>query len=148
MPTYLLQQIKRWLAYQHMKDQDLDPKDSGALDPYRLLLHKLTGVSSQRPRLKSAVNVWRKTARAEIDATVKEKGNVPRAQMAKLRDQTAREMFAKFSEEERAQWAEQAKEDHEEAMKGWKRETEGDPSTTPEDRQRYCPCILSSWVCR
>jgi hypothetical protein len=119
-----------------MKDHDLDPKESGALDPYRILLNKLTGASSQRPRLKSPVNVWRKTARAEIDGIVKQKGDVPRAQMAKHRDQVAREMFAKLSVEERKSWEEQAKEEHEEALKAWKHETDGKLSTTPEDRQR------------
>jgi hypothetical protein len=118
-----------------MKGQDLDPKESGAHNPYRVLLHKLTGASSQRPRLKSAANVWRKTARLEIDAIVKEK-QLPRAQMAKHRDQTAREMFAALSVQEREQWAQQAKEEHEEALEAWKGETEGDISTTPEDRQR------------
>jgi len=130
------QQIKRWLAYQHMKDRDIDPKESGAIDPYRLLLHKLTGTSSQRPRLKTPVNVWRKTARLEIEAMVQERGALPRAQLAKQRDQIARELFANLSEEERKQWADQAKEEHEEALNTWKQETEGDLPTTPEDRQR------------
>ena len=44
-----------------MKDQDIDLKESGAQNPYRILLHKLTGTTIQKPRLKSAVNVWRKT---------------------------------------------------------------------------------------
>ena len=134
--THQLQQIKRWLAYQHMKDQDLDPKESGANDPYRILLNKLTGASSRCPRFKSTVNVWRKTAQAEIDAIVKQKGDVPRAQMAKYCDQVVREMFSKLSVEEREQWAEQAKEEHEEALRTWKHETEGELSTVPEDRQR------------
>ena len=119
-----------------MKDHDLDPKESGAQDPYRVLLHKLTGVSSQRPRLKSAVNVWRKTARVEIEANTKEKGGIPRAQQAALRDKIAREMFAVLRKEEKDGWAEQAKEEHEEALKTWKCETEGSLSTAPEDRQR------------
>jgi len=118
-----------------MKNQDLDPKESGSHNPYRVLFQKLTGTYSQRPRLKSAANVWRKTARQEIDAIVKEK-QLPRAQMAKHRDQTAREMFANLSVEEREQWAQQAKEEHEEALEVWKRETSGELSTTPEDRQR------------
>lgn len=119
-----------------MKDHDLDPKELGALDPYRVLLNKLTSASSQRPQLKSPVNVWRKTSQAEIDGIVKQKGDVPRAQMAKHRDQAAREMFAKLSVEERKSWEEQAKEEHEEALKAWKQETDGKLSTTPEDRQR------------
>ena len=134
--TYQLQQIKRWLAYQHMKAQDLDPKESGAQDPYRILLSRLIGTSAQRPRLKSTVNVWRKTVQAEIDAVVKQKGDIPRAHMAKHCDQVVREMFLKLSVEEREQWAEQVKEEHEEALRTWKHETEGKLSMAPEDRQR------------
>jgi len=133
---YQLQQIKCWLAYQHIKAQDLDPKESGAQDPYRILLNRLIGSSAQCPQLKSTVNVWRKTVRAEIDAVVKQKGDLPRAQMAKHRDQVVRDMFSKLSVEERELWAEQAKEEHEEALRTWKHETEGELSTAPEDRQR------------
>lgn len=56
--------------------------------------------------------------------------------MAKYCDQVAREMFSKLSVEEREQWAEQAKEEHEEALRTWKHETEGELSMAPEDRQR------------
>ena len=54
-----------------MLAQDLDPKESGAQDLYRILLSRLIGTSAQRPQLKSTVNMWRKTVRAEIDAVVK-----------------------------------------------------------------------------
>ncbi|KDR75957.1 hypothetical protein GALMADRAFT_140529 [Galerina marginata CBS 339.88] len=36
-------QIKCWLAYQHMKDHDLNPTETGAHNLYRPLLFKLTG---------------------------------------------------------------------------------------------------------
>ena len=45
-------------------------------------------------------------------------------------------MFAALSNEEKEEWAEQAKEEHEEALKTWKHETEGSLSMTPEDQQR------------
>jgi len=84
LPSYLKdkysrqsQQIKCWLAYQHMKDRDIDPKELGAIDPYRLLLHKLTGTSSQCPQLKTPVNIWRKMARLKIKAMVQERGALP-----------------------------------------------------------------------
>ena len=47
--TSFNQQIKRWLAYHHMKDQDIDPRKSGAQNPYHSLLHKLTGNTIQNP---------------------------------------------------------------------------------------------------
>ena len=47
-----------------------------------------------------------------------------------------KEMFARLSVEEREQWAEQVKEEHEEALEAWKAKTLGDLLMTPEDRQR------------
>jgi len=55
-----MQQLKRWFAYQYLKDSDLDPKESGLQNPYRILLFKLTGVSIVCQRLRSPVNTWRK----------------------------------------------------------------------------------------
>ena len=123
-----------------MKDQDIDPKDSGAHNPYRILLHKLTGTSIQKPRQKSAANVWRKTQRQEIDAEVKALLNysaIPQSSLAVTRDRVARDMFERLPVEEQAQWAEQAKEEHETALARWKEENEGKCSTMPEDRQRF-----------
>ena len=125
-----------------MKDQDVDPRESGAHNLYWILLHKLTGTTIQKPRLKAPVNVWRKTQRKEIDLEAKkitEKENTPRSKHAALRDKVAREMYDLLPQEEKSQWIEQAKEEHEAAMAKWKEDTEGRPSTTPEDRQRWVP---------
>lgn len=119
-----------------MKDHNLDPKESGAHDPYHVLFHQLTGVSSQCLWLKSPANVWCKTAQLEINAIMKQKEGVPWAQKATLHDQIVRDMFAVLSNKEKEEWAEQAKEEHEEALKTWKHETEGSLSMTPEDQQR------------
>jgi len=122
----------------------MDPHESGAQNPYRLLLHKLTGTSSQKPRLKSSTNVWQKTQRREIDSEVQKilaRTPVPRSGLAALRDRVAREMFENLPEAEKAQWVEQAKEEHEAALAQWKKDNEGSYSHTPADRQR---CGLSS----
>jgi N-acetyl-beta-hexosaminidase len=112
-----------------MKDQDINPKDSGTHIPYRTLLHKLTGTSIQKPRLKLATNVWRKTQRQEIDAEVKKLGTIAWSSLAATRDKVARDMFDRLPAEEQAGWAEQAKEDHEAAVTQWKEENEGKCST-------------------
>ena len=140
-------QIKRWLAYQYMKDHDIDPRESGAHNPYRILLHKLTGSSTQKPRQKAPVNVWRKLERKGIDLEAKkmiERDNIPPSKYAAVRDKVAREMFNLLSPEEKAQWVEQAKEEHEAAMAKWKNDMEGDTSTAPEDRQRRVSSIFHS----
>ncbi|KAF8199484.1 hypothetical protein BJ912DRAFT_844898 [Pholiota molesta] len=108
-------QIKRWLAYQHMKDHDMDPKESGAHNPYRILLHKLTGTTVQCPRLRTPVN----------------KGG-----FAALRDKVAKELYAALDDEEKEEWKKQAKEEHKASVAAWKRDTEGSFPTDPADRQR------------
>ena len=104
----------------------MDPKDSGAQDPYRALLFKLTGVGIQRPRLRSAVNTWRKTQRIAIEHEVKRvvmRDGTPRSQLAKLRDAIARKMFERLPVESQKYWGDRAKEEHEAALKRWKDDT-------------------------
>jgi hypothetical protein len=122
-----------------MKNQDIDPRDSGAHNPYRSLLHKLTGTTIQKPQQKPPVNVWRKTQRKEIDFEAKkitELGNIPWSKHAAIRDKLARDMFERLPEEEKAQWVEQVKEEYDAAVLRWKDDTEGNPSTKPEDHQK------------
>lgn len=139
------QQIKRWLAYQYMKDHDMDPKESGAHSPYRVLLHKLTGSTIHHPRRRTAVNVWRKTQHIVIEQEVKHRaarGKVQLSGLAALRDKVAKEMYGKLDAEEKAQWEEQVKEEHKAAIKAWMEETEGGVSTDPADRQKYVHAFL------
>ncbi|KAJ3494286.1 hypothetical protein NLJ89_g10841 [Agrocybe chaxingu] len=107
-------QIKRWLAYQFMKDSDLDPNDSGANNPYRAILHKLTSKGLQCPRLRTAANTWRKTQRIEIERKAKARaGSLTKGKMLALKDKIAKEEFGKLPKAE-----------------------QDPPSTAPEDRQR------------
>jgi hypothetical protein len=130
---------KCWFTYHHMEDQAMDPKDSGAQDPYRALLFKLTGVGIQRPRLRSAVNTWRKTQRIAIEHEVKRvvtRDGTHRSQLAKLRDAIARKMFERLPAESQKYWGDRAKEEHEAALKRWKDDTTGKPSKDPVARQQ------------
>ncbi|KDR81130.1 hypothetical protein GALMADRAFT_136178 [Galerina marginata CBS 339.88] len=135
-------QIKRWLAYQHMKDHDLDPTETGARNPYRPLLFKLTGKGSNPPRLKSPVNVWRVSHKAEIEKTLNIRATLhgtKRAGLVKLREQIARELYGKLDEAEQRSWKAAAMEEQREAVAAWKVEMESPPSTDPADRQK---CIM------
>ena len=76
----------------------------------------------------------------EIDLEAKkiiENENTPLSRHAAVRDKVARDMYNLLSQEEKSQWIAQAKEEHEAAMVKWKEDTEGSPSTEPEDRQRW-----------
>lgn len=127
-----------------MKDQDLNPKESGANNPYHSLLFQLTGKEMGRPRRKTAVNVWRKTQRVAIEAKVKThaaNSGATRDKLAALRDKLAREMFASLSETEQEHWKTQANVESETALATWKCDMQSEPSTDPADRQRYVQSI-------
>ncbi|PPR07728.1 hypothetical protein CVT26_003721 [Gymnopilus dilepis] len=126
----------------YQKDHDVDSKTSGAHNPYRALLFKLTSQQFVRPRAKTACNVWRKTKRAEIEAKVKvtaAEGGIGRKGLAALRDKIARQMFCELPAEERRQWMDTADKESREALEVWEQEVTSPASTAPEDRQR---CIL------
>jgi hypothetical protein len=72
-----------------MKDQDINPMESGAQNPYRILLHQLTGTTIQKPQKIYVVNIWRRTQRKEIEFQAKiivDKENTPQAKLAALCD--------------------------------------------------------------
>ena len=127
-----------------MKDQDLNSKESGASNPYHALLFQLTGKEMGRPRRKTAVNVWRKTQRAAIEARVKThaaSSGATRDKLAALRDKLAREMFSSLTDTEQEHWKSQANTESETALAAWKRNMESEPSTDPVDRQQ---CVYST----
>ena len=122
-----------------MKDHDLDPKDSGLLNPYHVLLHQLTGTSVQHPCMRSAINTWRHTQAPVIEAEVRclvLEGGISCAEVVTLRECVAKGMFLQQSEEERKAWGAQTKEEHKVAVKIWKNEMQGDPSEEPTARQK------------
>lgn len=124
-----------------MKDHDLDPKDSGLSNPYRVLLHRLTGTSSQRPRMRSALNTWRRTQalviKAEVRRLVLLEGVISRPEVFTLRERVAKKLFSLLGEDERKEWGVHAKEEHDVAIETWKNETQADPSEEPAARQKY-----------
>jgi hypothetical protein len=124
-----------------MKDHDLDPKDSGLSNPYRVLLHRLTGTSSQRPRMRSALNTWRRTQAPVIEAEVRRlvllEGVISRPEVFTLRERMAKKLFSLLGEDERKEWGVHAKEEHDVAIETWKNETQADPSEEPAARQKY-----------
>ncbi|KAJ3490120.1 hypothetical protein NLJ89_g11466 [Agrocybe chaxingu] len=137
--TFRKAQIKRWFAYQYMKDHDIDPSESGVGNPYNVLLHKLTGITLKRPRLKTPANVWRCSHRVEVETEVRhraESEGTSGKQLAALREKVAKELYHKLSEIEKIEWMTQAREEHEAATAEWNAIINAPPSTAPADRQR------------
>lgn len=124
-----------------MKDTDFDPKESGAQNPYTILLHKLTGTSSNKPRLRNPANVWAKSHGNEIQFELTKRmvgldGTVARRQQVGIRGQVMRDLYNSLSDSQKDHWKARAQVEHEENLAKWKAEMEGEPSTQPVDRQR------------
>ena len=122
-----------------MKDHDIDPNESGARNPYRILLHQLTGSSLQRPRQRPAFNLWRKAHTADIEKEVgrrvQEGGSNPKKK-APLREKVVKELFTALPDDEQQEGERIAAEEHKEAVAKFELESKSPPSTKPEDRQR------------
>jgi len=121
----------------YMKDKDLDPKESGAINPYRVLLHRLTGVGLVKGRHRTPIEVWRKVAanREAIAAAAKDRGANKNTGVT-IRGQVAKEMFDSLSEETRDEYAAIAEQENKEMDEGWEQNVKSPLSTTPADRQK------------
>ncbi|PPQ77494.1 hypothetical protein CVT26_006140 [Gymnopilus dilepis] len=137
---YRKAQIKRWMAYQYMKDQDTDSSPETASNAsYNAVISQMLGKEPGRPRRKTAVNVWRKTQRHEIETKVKELAaaqGTAKDHLAALRDKVARDMFNALPSATKEIWTKKADQESEAALAKWKQEFKDEPSLTPAERQK------------
>ncbi len=100
-----LQQIKRRLQYQYNKTQSQKSKfEMGSNNPMAILAAQLTGNGLQKPRQKTAYNLWGPENWCFIDPVfnkrVKE-GNVPAKRHAALRSSIYKELFDELPQDKR-----------------------------------------------
>lgn len=115
----------------------------GTTDPMAVLMTKLTGGSIQKPRQKTAYNLWGPAHRFFIDPIFEERvreSNIPAKQHAALRSSIYKELFEELSEEERREWFQRAETEHQEALSKVDVALKAGASSSPEDRQRYAVC--------
>ncbi|KJA26036.1 hypothetical protein HYPSUDRAFT_133378, partial [Hypholoma sublateritium FD-334 SS-4] len=136
-------QIKRRLHYQFTKSQTKKTTvDVGSTDPMAALMTKLTGTSVQRPRLRTAYNLWGPAHRCFIDPVFQERvrqENVPASRHAALRSSIYKELFDELPQEERQEWSNKAEQEHQAALAKVSHALKTGASTAPEDRQR---CVI------
>jgi len=121
--------------------------NTGDTNPYHFILCELMGRKARSPRQQSASNAWRRSYHKEIEEEasreVEMKGKSRKRDLASVREQVAKRMFEALSDEEQDEWAEMAKQEHEEDMEKWTKATSGDVSANPADRQRYSNHLIS-----
>lgn len=117
----------------------------GSTDPMATLMTKLTGNSIQRPRLRTAYNLWGPAHRCFVDPVFQERAqqeNLPASRHAALRSSIYKELFDELPQEERQEWFDRAEQEHQAALAKVSLALKTGASTAPEDRQRY----ISLWV--
>ncbi|KAH7904749.1 hypothetical protein BJ138DRAFT_1018673 [Hygrophoropsis aurantiaca] len=146
---FVLQQIRRWMAYQYRKDQDISAKESGEEDPFAILLHQLTGVGVKKPRKKAGFHYYSKdyyytTIKAAFDERVT-RDSVPKNEWPKLRSSITRSLFNNMDPDVQRMYNEKALSEHKAAVEKWETQLKSGPSQKPEDQQR-CIQRLSAFV--
>lgn len=104
-----------------------------------ILTAQLTGNTLQKPRQKTAYNIWGPENRCFIDPVFNERvreDGVPARQQAALRSAIYKELFSELPDDERREWTERAEREHAEALIKFNKTLKKVPSTKPEDRQR------------
>lgn len=104
-----------------------------------ILTAKLTGNSIQKPRQKTAYNVWGPKNRCFVDPIFNERvrnEDVPAKRHAALRSAIYKELFEELPQDEQQEWIEQAEREHTEAIQKADGALKSEPSSAPEDRQR------------
>lgn len=105
-----------------------------------ILMTKLTGNTIQRPRQRTAYNLWGPANRFFVDPVFAERvreGNVPARRHAALRSSIYKELFEELPADERQEWADRAEREHQAALKKMEDVLKAGPSIAPQDRQRY-----------
>ncbi|KJA13978.1 hypothetical protein HYPSUDRAFT_209087 [Hypholoma sublateritium FD-334 SS-4] len=138
-------QIKRRLAYQYNKTRSKKTKfELGSSDPMAILMAKLTGNSIQKPRQKTAYNIWGPQNRCFVDPIFNERVRneaVPAKRHAALRSAVYKELFEELPQDEQQEWLERAEREHQDAIQKADGALKSEPSLTPEDRQRIIECL-------
>ena len=104
-----------------------------------ILTAKLTGNSGQKPRQKTAYNLWGPKNRCFVDPIFNERvlaGDVPFKRQAALRSAIYKELFEDLPQEEQQEWIERTEQEHREAIQKADSTLTSEASSAPADRQR------------
>ncbi|PPR03500.1 hypothetical protein CVT24_012667 [Panaeolus cyanescens] len=132
-------------AYQYLKDRNMVKKNlKGSKNGYASLMFQLSGKRLEKPRQYSAVSVWRRPNRKDIEAAARKRCLAEKKSLktglAPIREEIANTWFQALSVEEKEKYDNLAHEEHVAAMKQWKKDKKDPLTSDPESRQR---CIAN-----
>lgn len=126
------------MAYQFAKSRDMSPRESGASDPYAVLLAKLSGIKVlKRPRKHSALEIYQQANLPTILKPLIDEACLAMPTVHRITHQfkITKQHYDALTREQKDEWEREARRDHEERVAEWRAATDAPPSTEPEDRQ-------------
>ncbi|KAF9037287.1 hypothetical protein BJ165DRAFT_1532666 [Panaeolus papilionaceus] len=138
---YIKAQIKRWFAYQYMKDHNMTNRRSkSSSNPLFNILFQLSDKSVKRPCLLSAKSIWQHSHQVTINTEARQQclreKKSAKTGLAPIRESIATTMFNALSEEERVAFVERASAEHAAALEQWEKYRENPIKTDPASLQR------------
>ncbi|SJL08344.1 uncharacterized protein ARMOST_11707 [Armillaria ostoyae] len=125
---------------------DLSAKETGKDNPYRIMLHKLAGLSVSKPCKAQAFSLWVKANLATVqkawDKQLK-KNAVPASEQAAKLNTLKSKLFKLESKEIQDEWSATADEEHKEAVKEYSEKIESLVSKDPAEIQRCLENLLN-----
>ncbi len=125
----------------------MSARDTGADNPWTVILHRLTGVGLSKPRKPQAFTLWFKANTKEVDEAWQAKvdmlkeANKPMkpSQRAASYQSFKSKMYRELPSSEKSAWEELAVEEHEVVMKEYEEKLKVPVSKDPKDLQE-CVC--------
>lgn len=113
----------------------MSTKDSGAKNPFTILLHQITGVGLAKPRKAQALALWAKANLEKIKEAKKQAGEGKHyaGNLNKIKSK----LFKALPKEERDGWEVMSVEEFEQAEKEYEEKLNAPISTDLSDQQKY-----------
>jgi hypothetical protein len=109
----------------------------GTIDPYAILLSKLTGISLKKPHKPIAYNLWARENQKEVDlGCLAARGNLSKKDFAGIRTKVTKALFEDLPRAEQKEWEKKTVEQHKKAVEQWELKLRSPPSVDPIDRQQ------------
>ncbi|KAF9522828.1 hypothetical protein CPB83DRAFT_840208 [Crepidotus variabilis] len=135
-------QLARWFLYRYRKENSAKASSKTHPDqnPLTVLMAKLTGIALQKPRRRTAYNVWGPRNRHFVDPIFEQRvkdGVVPKKQHAALRSSLYKELFKDTLEvDEQGEWEDIAMEEHRNVCDAIDAKMDAPPPSDPAERQK------------
>ncbi|SJL10260.1 uncharacterized protein ARMOST_13644 [Armillaria ostoyae] len=139
-------QIERWLRYHDDLNKNAMARDTD--NPYNFVLASLTGHATQKPRRRTAYNLWCKLYGQEVEDELQkmvDRGEVSEKQKPGKRQSMRSDCYNALPDEEKKEWMKRSEDEHTAALAEWEANKNRKASSDPIEIQK-CIHNLSQFM--